>query len=39
MQRHLGLTPAGIREGAGFDAALEYACDVLAHRGTRPHRA
>jgi AraC-like DNA-binding protein len=39
MQRHLDLTPAGIREGAGFDAALEYACDVLVHRGARPHRA
>ena len=39
MQRHLGLTPAGVREGARFDAALEYACDVLTHRGARPHRA
>jgi AraC-like DNA-binding protein len=39
MQRHLGLTPAVIREGAGFETALEHACDVLAHRGARPHRA
>lgn len=32
MQRYLGgLTPAGVREGAGFETALEYACNALVH--------
>jgi hypothetical protein len=38
MQRYLGgLTPAGVREGAGFESALEYACNALVHPLT--HRA
>ncbi len=33
MQRHLGgLTPAAVREGAGFAAALDFACAALVHR-------
>jgi hypothetical protein len=39
LQRHLGLTPAVVRERVGFDAALDYACDALVHRRSRPRRA
>jgi len=36
MQRHLGgLTPAAVREGAGFGAALDFACTALVHRADR----
>jgi hypothetical protein len=35
MQRYLGdLTPAGVREGSGFDSALDFACRALVHRST-----
>ena len=37
MQRYLGgLTPAGVREGGGFEPALEYACNALVHPTVRP---
>ena len=37
MQRYLGgLTPAGVREGEGFEAALDYACDALVHPVVNP---
>jgi hypothetical protein len=37
MQRYLGgLTPAGVREGAEFEAALEYACNALVHPLVHP---
>ncbi len=37
MQRYLGgLTPAGVREGAGFETALEYACNALVHPLVHP---
>jgi AraC-like DNA-binding protein len=39
MQRHLGMTPAIVRERAGFDAALDYACAALVHRRSPPRRA
>jgi hypothetical protein len=40
MQRYLdGLTPAGVREGAEFESALEYACNALVHPHHTPARA
>jgi hypothetical protein len=33
MQRYLGgLTPAGVREGAGFESALDFACAAVVRR-------
>jgi hypothetical protein len=37
MQRYLGgLTPAGVREGAAFASALDYACNALTHPLAHP---